>query len=74
MIELLASIFGFAAASRPRITGHSLAVLGVLAALAAAGLAVAALTGHLSWLDSHTDAVPRWRAWLVAHWPWVGRW
>lgn len=74
LIGLLASIFGLAAVSRPGIAGRSLAILGVLAALAAAGLAVAAFTGHLGWLNNHTDAVPRWRAWLVARWPWLDGW
>jgi hypothetical protein len=74
VIGLLACIAGLVRASRPGITGRSLALLGLLAAIAAAWLAVAALTGNLGWLDSHTDAVPGWRAWLVAHWRWLGRW
>jgi hypothetical protein len=74
VIGLLASIAGLIGASRRGITGHSLALLGLLAALAAAWLAIGALNGHLSWLDSHTDAVAGWRAWLVAHWRWLGRW
>jgi hypothetical protein len=74
LLGLLASIFGLVGTSRPGITGRTLALLGLLAALGAAWLAVAALTGNLSWLDSHTDAVPRWRGWLVSHWRWLGRW
>ena len=70
----LACIAGLVGASRPGITGHGLALLGLLAALAAGWLAIGALNGHLSWLDSHTDAVAGWRAWLVAHWRWLGRW
>jgi hypothetical protein len=74
LIGLPACIAGFIRASRPGVTGRSLAILGLLAALAAAWLAVAALTGNIGWLDSHTDAVSRWRGWLVARWPWLGRW
>jgi hypothetical protein len=74
VLGILASIAGLVAASGPRVTGHGLASVGLLAGLAATGLAVAALTGHLSWLDGHTDAVPRWHAWLVNHWPWLRRW
>jgi hypothetical protein len=74
LLAILASIAGFVGASRPGITGHSLALLGLLAGLGAAGLAAAAITGHLTWLNSHTDAIPHWHAWLVAHWPWLGRW
>lgn len=73
-VGILASIFGLFGASRPGITGHSLAILGLLAGLAATGLAVAAITGHLGWLDGHTDAIPRWHAWVLAHWPWLRRW
>jgi hypothetical protein len=74
VLAVLASIAGSVGASRPGVTGHSLALLGLLTGLAATGLAAAALTGHLSWLDSHADAVPRWHTWLVAHWPWLRRW
>jgi hypothetical protein len=72
-IGLVASVAGLIGASRTGVTGHSLAILGLLSGLAATGLALAAITGHLRWLDSHTDAVPRWHAWLVAHWPLLGR-
>jgi hypothetical protein len=73
VIGLVASLAGLVGASRTGVTGHSLAILGLLGGLAATGLALAAITGHLRWLDSHTDAVPRWHAWLVAHWPLLGR-
>jgi hypothetical protein len=46
----------------------------MLAGLAATGLAAAAITGHLGWLDSRTDAIPHWHAWLVTHWHWLSRW
>jgi hypothetical protein len=74
VIGLMASIFGLVGTSRRGIAGRGLAVLGVLAALGAAWLAVAALNGNLSWLDGHTDSVARWHGWLVDHWRWLGRW
>lgn len=74
VIGLLASVFGLVGTSRPGVNGRGLAILGLLAALGAAWLAVAALTGNLSWLDSHTDSVTRWHGWLVDHWRWLGRW
>ena len=67
-LGVLASVAGLVGASRPGVTGHSLAVLGLLAGLAAAGLGIAAATGHLTWLTAHADAVPRWHDWLVTHW------
>jgi hypothetical protein len=74
VIGLLASVFGLVGSSRPGVAGRGVALLGLLAALGAAWLAVAALNGHLSWLDGHTDTVARWHDWLVAHWSWLGRW
>jgi len=74
VIAILASVFGLVGSSRPGVAGRGLALLGLLAALGAAWLAVAALNGHLSWLDGHTDSVARWHNWLVAHWSWLGRW
>lgn len=73
VLGAVVSVIGFVAASRPEIAGQVLAALGLLAGLAAAGLAAAATTGHLSWLDSHTDAVLRLHGWLVVHWPWLDR-
>jgi hypothetical protein len=73
LIGLFASTAGLVGASRPGITGHSLALLGILTGLAAAGIAAAAITGQLTWLNSHTDAIPHWHAWLVTHWSWLGR-
>jgi len=74
LLAVLASLLGLIRTLRPWIAGVSLAMLGLLAGAVAAGLAALAITGHLTWLDSHTDAVPHWRDWLVAHWPWLGRW
>jgi hypothetical protein len=74
VIGVLISIRGVVGASRPGITGHSLAILGLLAGLAAAGLGWAAITGRLTWLSSHTDEVSRWHDWLVTYLPWLDRW
>jgi hypothetical protein len=74
VIAVLVSIRGIVGASRPGITGHSLAILGVLAGLTAAGLGWAAITGRISWLSSRTDEVASWHTWLLAHFPWLDRW
>src|SRR5262249_20702826 len=70
----LVSLGGLAGASRPGVTGHSLAILGLLAGLAAVVLALLAMTGDFSWPNSRVDDGSRLHHWLVAHWSWLGRW
>jgi hypothetical protein len=65
---------GLVGASRRGVTGHSLAILGLVASLAAILLGVLAIAGQLSWLDSRTDEVARAHDWLVAQLPWIKRW
>ncbi len=74
VIGFLISIAGLVGASRPGVTGHSLALLGLLFGAAAVVLAVLAMTGSFSWLNSSTNEITRWHNWLVAHWSWLGRW
>jgi hypothetical protein len=65
---------GLVAASRRGVTGHSLAMLGMLASLAAILLGVLAIGGQLSWLNSGTDEVAKAHDWLVAQLPWLKHW
>lgn len=65
---------GLVGASRRGVTGHSIALLGLLASLAAIILGVMAIAGYLPWLDSRTDMVVRVREWLDAQLPWLRRW
>jgi hypothetical protein len=65
---------GLVGASRRGVTGHSVALLGLLASIAAIALGVLAIAGYLPWLDSRTDEVARLRDWLDAHLPWMKRW
>ena len=65
---------GLVGASRRGVTGHSLALLGLVASLGAILLGVLAIGGQLSWLDSKTDEVARVHDWLVAQLPWLKRW
>jgi hypothetical protein len=74
IIGFLISVAGLVGASRPGVTGHSLAMLGVIFSAAAVVLAVLAMTGSFSWPNSGTDEIARWHSWLVAHWSWLGRW
>ena len=65
---------GLVGASRRGVTGHSIALLGLLASLAAIILGVMAIAGYLPWLDSRTDMVARIHEWLDARLPWMQRW
>jgi hypothetical protein len=65
---------GLVGASRRGVTGHSLALLGLVASLGAILLGVLAITGQVSWLDTKTDEVARVHDWLVAQMPWLKRW
>jgi hypothetical protein len=65
---------GLVGASRRGVTGHSVALLGLLASIAAIVLGVLAVAGYLPWLDSKTDEVARLRDWLNAHVTWFKNW
>jgi hypothetical protein len=65
---------GLVGASRRGVTGHSIALLGLLASIAAIVLGVMAIGGYLPWLDSKTDEVTRARDWLNAHLTFLKNW
>jgi hypothetical protein len=65
---------GLVGASRRGVTGHSIALLGLLASIAAIALGVLAVGGYLPWLDSKTDEVVRVRDWLNAHLTFLKSW
>jgi hypothetical protein len=65
---------GLVGASRRGVTGHSVALLGLLASIAAIALGVLSIAGYLPWLDSHTDQVARLRDWLNTRMPWMKNW
>jgi hypothetical protein len=65
---------GLVGASRRGVTGHSIALLGLLASIAAIVLGVMAIGGYLPWLDSKTDEVLRVRDWLNAHLSFMKNW
>jgi len=74
IVGLLFSLAGFAAAGRPGMAGRGVAGFGIVVALAAAVLAVLAMTGAFAWPKSSTDQVASWHTWLVAHWSWLRHW
>ena len=70
-VGLVVSLAGLVTANRPARTGSGLASLGIMCGLVAIVLAVAALTGGLSWLSSSSDEIGRVHAWLVEFWAWL---
>jgi hypothetical protein len=65
---------GLVGASRRGVTGHSVALLGLLLSIAAIVLGVMAMGGYLPWLDSRTDEVLKARDWLNAHLSFLRSW
>src|SRR5256714_6185629 len=65
---------GLVGASRRGVTGHSVALLGLLLSIAAIVLGVMAIGGYLPWLDSRTDEVAKLRDWLNAHLSFMRNW
>ncbi len=65
---------GLVGASRRGVTGHSVALLGLLLSIGAIVLGVLAIGGYLPWLDSRTDEVVKARDWLNAHLTFMRTW
>ncbi len=65
---------GLVGASRRGVTGHSVALLGLLFSIAAIVLGFLAMGGYLPWLDSSTNTVARAREWLDAHLSFMRNW
>ncbi|NJC70322.1 hypothetical protein HC031_11455 [Planosporangium thailandense] len=73
-VGLLLAAIGLAAVSRRHVTGHHVALLGLVFSIAGVVLGILAMTKSLPWLDSGADNVARLRGWLDAHWSWMRRW
>jgi hypothetical protein len=58
---------------RPGGTGRGTAALGALLGLAAATLALMAISGRYSCIDARTDVASLHR-WLASLWSWLGHW
>ncbi len=71
---VVVAVAGLIGIRRWRLTGHGLALLGIVCGLCAGVIGVLAIGGHLSWLGSHSDEVSRLHGWLTARLPWLSRW
>lgn len=74
VVTVAAAVLGLIRARPREVTGHSLALLGMMCGLGAAVLGVMAIGGHLSWLDSRTDEVGQLHDWLDTNLPLLKRW
>jgi hypothetical protein len=74
VVGFLLASSGFAGARRDGVTGHSLALLGMLCSAAAIVLGVLAITDTLPWLSTGKDNVPLVRDWVDTHLPWIKHW
>ena len=72
VLGLLVSIGGMVASGRPGVNGRGVAGLGAFIGVVAVALAVVAATGRLSWLNSGTNEITTWHAWLAGHWARLG--
>jgi hypothetical protein len=69
IVLLMTSLTGLVTANRPARTGSSLAGLGILCSLTAIVVAVAAVTGSVSWLTGSPDEIDRMHLWLLGQRP-----
>ncbi len=74
LVGAVLSLGGLAAARREGVTGSGAATFGLVVGVAAAVLAILAMTGKFSWPNSRTNEVQVWHDWLVAHWSTLKRW
>jgi hypothetical protein len=74
-VGLVLSAIGLAAVSRRKhVTGHHVALLGLLASIAGVVLGILAINKSLPWLDSGADNVGHLRGWLDARLPFMRDW
>ena len=74
VVSIMICLIGWRSVRRPHVTGHSLVLIGLLAAMAAIVIGVLAVTGDFAWPNHHTNEVDRLHIWLNARWPWLEHW
>ena len=73
-VGLVVSAIALAAVSRKHVTGHHVALLGLLTSIAGVVLGIFAINKSLPWLDSSADNVGHLRNWLDARLPFMRDW
>jgi hypothetical protein len=74
VLGLLFAAAGLAAVSRRTVTGHHVALFGLVFSIAGVVLGVLAINKTASWLNVDVDQVSRLRDWLNTEWSWLKRW
>lgn len=73
VLGVLLGIAALAAVSRPGVTGHTVALLGLLFSIAGVVLGVMAIKHAVPWLDGGADQAAKARDWLDARLTWLKR-
>ena len=74
VLGLLLSAAGLAAVSRKHVTGHHVALLGLLLSIVGVVFGILAVNRSLPWLSTGADNVGNLRDWLDAQFPWLANW
>jgi hypothetical protein len=75
VVGLLFAIPGGVAVSRRRhVTGHHVALLGLLFSVVGLVFGILAINKSVPWLNGDADQASQLRAWLDSHWSWLKRW
>jgi hypothetical protein len=71
VVGLVFAAIGLAAVSRKHVTGHHVALLGLLLSIVGIVFGILAFTHSLPWLSTGADNVGHLRGWLDAQVPWL---
>jgi hypothetical protein len=74
VIGLLFAAVGLAAVSRRTVTGHHVAIFGLVFSLVGIVFGFLAINKSVPWLNGDADQASQFRSWLDAHWAWLKNW
>jgi hypothetical protein len=74
VLGLLVAGVGFAAVARRQVTGHHVAILGLLFSIVGVVFGILAINKSVPWLNGDVDQASRLRDWLDSQWSWLKRW
>jgi hypothetical protein len=74
VVGLLVAGFALAKVSRKHVTGHHVALFGLLFSIAGVVFGILAINKSLPWLNGGADQAGQFRDWLNSHWSWLKRW
>ncbi|GII21794.1 hypothetical protein [Planosporangium mesophilum] len=74
VLGLLFAAAALTAVSRRHVTGHHVALFGLVFSIAGVVFGILAINKSLPWLNGGVDQAAALRDWLNAHLPWLSRW